>query len=198
MKTLFVGAGAIGSLLAGYAAKGGTDVTLLDIADYIHTIGKEGLNIRTVGGDTFNVKVKATADAKAINDIDLLILTVKTFHTEPALASVAHLKDRVRCVLSVQNGVEKEEHLARFFGKEKVLGAICLEGATRLGPNEYPAHHVEHHLRGRAGREDVGARRQRSGAFGFRGHKGGGEHGESFRPPGRNGSISLPRRSSAP
>jgi 2-dehydropantoate 2-reductase len=136
MKTLFVGAGAIGSLLAGYAAKGGTDVTLLDIADHIHTIGRDGLNIRTVGGETFNVKMKATADARAIKDIDLLILTVKTFHTEPALASVAHLKDRVRCVLSVQNGVEKEEHLARFFGKEKVLGAICLEGATRLGPNE--------------------------------------------------------------
>ena len=126
MKTLFVGAGAIGSLLAGYAAKGGTDVTLLDIADHIHVIGQEGLKIKTVGGDTFKVRVKATAEAGSIKDADLLILTVKTFHTESALSSVAHLKDRVQSVLSVQNGVEKDEHLSRFFGRDKVMGAICL------------------------------------------------------------------------
>jgi 2-dehydropantoate 2-reductase len=136
MKTLFVGAGAIGSLVGAYMARGGADVTLFDIADHIHTIAKEGLKVRAFGGDSFGVKVKAVSDAKTIEDIDLLILTVKTFHTESALASVAHLKDRILLSLSIQNGVEKEDHLTRFFGKEKVVGAMCLEGATRLGPAE--------------------------------------------------------------
>ena len=99
MKTLFVGAGAIGSLLAGYMARGGADVTLLDIADHIHIIAKEGLRIRMIGGGSFDVKIKAVSDAKAVKDIDLLILTVKTFHTESALASVAHLKERLKCAL---------------------------------------------------------------------------------------------------
>ena len=136
MKTLFVGAGAIGSLLAGYMARGGADVVLLDIADHIHTVAREGLKIRMIGGGSFEVKVKAVSDAKAIDDMDLLILTVKTFHTESALASVAHLRDRLQCALSIQNGVEKEDQLIRFFGREKVVGAMCLEGATRLGPAE--------------------------------------------------------------
>lgn len=136
MKILFVGAGAIGSLVGAYMARGGADVTLLDIGDHIHVVGKEGLKVRTIGGDSFKVKVKASSDAKAIDDVDLLILTVKTLHTEPALASVAHLKDRIELALSIQNGVEKEEHLIRFFGKEKIVGAMCLEGATRLGPSE--------------------------------------------------------------
>lgn len=136
MKILFVGAGAIGSLVGAYMAKGGADVTLCDIADHIHTIAKEGLRVRTIGGDSFEVKVKAVSDAKTINDIDLLILTVKTFHTESALSSLAHLKKRILLSLSIQNGVEKEDHLIRFFGKEKVVGAMCLEGATRLGPTE--------------------------------------------------------------
>lgn len=136
MRTLFVGAGAIGSLVGAYLAKGGAEVTLLDIADHIHTIAKEGLKVRTIGGDSFEVKVKAVSDAKTIDNIDLLILTVKTFHTESALASVAHLKNRIQVALSIQNGVEKEDHLIRLFGKEKVAGAMCLEGATRLGPTE--------------------------------------------------------------
>jgi len=136
MRTLFVGAGAIGSLVGAYLAKGGAEVTLLDIADHIHTIAKEGLKVRAIGGDSFEVKVKAVSDAKTIDNIDLLILTVKTFHTESALASVAHLKNRIEVALSIQNGVEKEDHLIRLFGKEKVAGAMCLEGATRLGPTE--------------------------------------------------------------
>jgi 2-dehydropantoate 2-reductase len=136
MKTLFVGAGAIGSLVGAYMARGGADVTLLDVADHIHTIAKEGLKVRAIGGDSFEVKVRAVSDAKVVNDVDLLVLTVKSFHTESALASVSHLKGRVVCALSIQNGVEKEEHLIRFFGKEKVVGAMCLEGATRLGPAE--------------------------------------------------------------
>ena len=136
MKILFVGAGAIGSLVGAYMAKGGADVTLLDIGDHIHIIAREGLKVHTIGGGSFKVKVKAVSEAKRIEDMDLLILTVKTFHTEPALDSVIHLKDKLGLVLSIQNGVEKEDHLIRFFGREKVVGAMCLEGATRLGPAE--------------------------------------------------------------
>ena len=126
MKTLFVGAGAIGSLIGAYMARGGADVTLFDIADHIHTIAKEGLKVRATGGDSFHARVKAVSDPNMIEDIDLLILTVKTFHTEPALASMAHLKNRMLLSLSIQNGVEKEDHLTRFFGEEKVAGAMCL------------------------------------------------------------------------
>jgi 2-dehydropantoate 2-reductase len=134
MKTLFVGAGAIGSLVGAYMARGGADVTFLDIADHIHTIAKEGLEVHSIDGHSFRMKVRAVSDPEKIEEVDCLILTVKTYHTEVALSSVAHLKDRVRCALSIQNGVEKEDHLVRLFGIEKVVGAMCLEGAARLGP----------------------------------------------------------------
>jgi 2-dehydropantoate 2-reductase len=136
LKTLFVGAGAIGSLIGSYMARGGVDVTFLDIGDHIHTIAKDGIKVYTIGGGSFEVRVKALSDSKMVEDVDVLILTVKTFHTESALTSLYHLRDRLKCALSIQNGVEKEDHLIRFFGKEKVIGAMCLEGASRLGPNQ--------------------------------------------------------------
>jgi len=136
MKILFVGAGAIGSLLGAYMAKGGADVILLGRGDHIQRISKSGLKVNRIGGDCFTVNVRAVSDSKLIQDVDILILAVKSQQTELALASVGHLKDKVSLALSVQNGVEKEEQLIRFFGKENVCGAICFEGATRLGPGE--------------------------------------------------------------
>ena len=136
MNTLIVGAGAIGSLLAGYLTRVGAAVTLLDTGTHVQPMEKDGLRIHTIGGGSFEVKAKVFSDANQIDRADLLILAVKTFQTESALASVAHLKSGLQCALSIQNGVDKEDHLIRFFGKEKVVGAMCLEGATRLSPTE--------------------------------------------------------------
>jgi 2-dehydropantoate 2-reductase len=51
-------------------------------------------------------------------------VTVKTYDMESALASVQHLD--VGSVLSLQNGVLKNEQLAETFGREKVLGAMAM------------------------------------------------------------------------
>ena len=48
---------------------------------------------------------------------------MKTYDSESALASVQHL--RVASMLSVQNGVLKNEQLAGIFGWEPVLGAAA-------------------------------------------------------------------------
>ena len=57
-------------------------------------------------------------------------MTVKTYDTATALASVKHLQ--VGSVMSVQNGVLKNEQLAHTFGWEKVLGAMAAFSAEVL------------------------------------------------------------------
>src|SRR5262252_9578945 len=54
---------------------------------------------------------------------DVLIVTVKTYDMDAALTSVKHLD--VGSVLSIQNGVLKNEQLAQTFSWEKVLGAMA-------------------------------------------------------------------------
>jgi 2-dehydropantoate 2-reductase len=61
---------------------------------------------------------------------DVLIVTVKTYDTESALASVSHLQ--VGSVVSIQNGVVKNDLLAHAFGQEKVLGAMAAFSAEVL------------------------------------------------------------------
>ncbi|NIO76448.1 MAG: hypothetical protein GTN69_11340, partial [Armatimonadetes bacterium] len=53
---------------------------------------------------------------------------------EEALESVSHLK--VGSALSVQNGVLKNEQLARYFGWEKTLGAATMLGGQVMQAGE--------------------------------------------------------------
>jgi len=132
MKTAIVGAGAIGTVLASYMMRGGADVTLVDLPDVVGRIHRNGVEIRTLSGEVFKVGLKATSDPQSLSDIDFIIICVKTFYSDAAVSSVAHLKDRVQAVLSIQNGVDKEEVLKKYFGREKIIGGCCLEAASRL------------------------------------------------------------------
>jgi len=88
------------------------------------------------------VPVAVTTKPQTVPEADVLVVAVKTYDTEPALASVRHL--RVGSVLSIQNGVLKDEQLAHTFGWDKTLGAAAFlsGGVTPAGPvrftlNEY-------------------------------------------------------------
>jgi len=72
----------------------------------------------------FTQPVNVVDNPYELQGADVLLVAVKTYDTEPALTSVSHLD--IGSVLSVQNGVLKNEQLARHFGWEKVLGAAAV------------------------------------------------------------------------
>jgi 2-dehydropantoate 2-reductase len=78
----------------------------------------------------FTVPVPVVTDPSQVHDADVLIVTVKTYDMASALASVTHLD--VGSVLSIQNGVLKNEQLAQTFGWAKVLGATAMFTAEVL------------------------------------------------------------------
>jgi len=86
------------------------------------------------------VPVTVTVQPEAVHEADVLLVAVKTYATESALQSVRHLA--VESVVSVQNGVLKNEQVARHFGWEKTLGAAAMvsgeltpDGAVRFTLN---------------------------------------------------------------
>jgi 2-dehydropantoate 2-reductase len=132
MKIVILGAGALGSLFGAHLARVGADVTLIAREARAKVIQERGITV--TGLANFTVPVKVTAHPREIPQADALLVTVKTYDMETALESVAHLQ--VGSVLSVQNGVVKDEQLARRFGWEKTLGAAAHISAevTSAGP----------------------------------------------------------------
>ena len=135
MRVIILGAGGVGSVIAGYMARAGYDVVMIARPGHAAAVQHSGLQLR--GLDNFHVHVHALADASTLQEADILLIAVKTKDMERALAGVAHL--RVGGVASLQNGVVKNEQLARVFGQDKVIGSTTMIGATlvRDGEVEY-------------------------------------------------------------
>jgi 2-dehydropantoate 2-reductase len=136
MRVLIMGAGGLGSVVGGYLAHTGVDVTLVARPAHAQAIREKGLKITGVRGE-FLIKDNLIAiddPTQAQGEFDYFALMTKAKDSETALKQCDPLKDRIHCVFSFQNAMGKEEILARWIGREKVIGAATIEGATLMEP----------------------------------------------------------------
>ncbi len=134
MKTVIAGAGALGSVLGGYFARAGAEVTLIARRPHVEAIRARGLLIDGIRGPQVVRDLRAVVDPAEVKSADLLVVCVKSQDTAQALASLAHLRGRIGAALSLQNGGRKDEELAEAFGQEAVVGATTLVGAAMPEP----------------------------------------------------------------
>ncbi|MGH2583578.1 MAG: ketopantoate reductase family protein [Dehalococcoidia bacterium] len=137
MRVLILGGGGLGTVYAGYLGRTGVDVTLL--VKPAHAVALEHSEVHITGLDEFTAAVEVTSDPGRLGAYDYLLVCVKGRDTETALAPLLGVP--VETVLSFQNGVKKDETLARLFDRERVLGAVSIVGGTLERPG-----HARHTL----------------------------------------------------
>ena len=132
MTIAIIGAGAIGSVVAGCLVKAGQEVSLVGRSDQVKAIQKNGLSIKGVRGEqTIKLKAMTRLDQK----YDLTIFTVKTQDIEEAYQdNRQHLDGSL--VLSTQNGVQADNLISSHFEREKMMSSIVMFGATYVNPGE--------------------------------------------------------------
>ena len=134
MKIYFLGAGALGCAIGGTLAAGGTDVTLIDPFEaHVNAINQHGLRMKD-GENERVVRVKATTSSRGLAPPDLIIVLVKSFHTEEAITAALAIVGEHTAVMSLQNGMGHEEILARVAGASHVLAGKTYVGGVMLGP----------------------------------------------------------------
>ncbi|MDD9906373.1 MAG: 2-dehydropantoate 2-reductase [Rhodospirillaceae bacterium] len=129
MKFAILGAGALGSILGGHLIRAGNDVAMLARGRRAADLRDNG--IRVQGLSDLTVPCQVVTDPAALQEADVLIVTVKTYQTEDAIQPLKHL--RVGSVFSVANGVLKNRQLGAVFGDDKVLGSIAMVSGELLG-----------------------------------------------------------------
>jgi 2-dehydropantoate 2-reductase len=122
VKIVILGAGAVGSIIGAHLAREGEDVVFIARGERGKFIREHG--IKVTGLADFTVPVNVTDNLNEVEQADVLLVAVKTYDMEEALKSVSHLE--VGSVLSVQNGVFKNEQLAQYFGQERPWGLPLL------------------------------------------------------------------------
>jgi 2-dehydropantoate 2-reductase len=134
VNVVVAGAGALGSVLGGYFAQAGADVTLIARRPHVEAIRARGLRIGGRRGPQIVRDVKAVVDPGEVESSDLLIMCVKSQDNQEALASLRHLRGNIGTAMSLQNGGRKDEELAEAFGRDAVVGATTLVGASMPEP----------------------------------------------------------------
>jgi 2-dehydropantoate 2-reductase len=139
MKTVILGAGAMGSLFGGPLALSGEEIWLVSPRkDHVDAILTKGITIEE-RGESHVIPVKATTDVNTIGKADLVLIFVKTYQTERAISNALGLEKEDTLFLTLQNGLGNEEIICKQVDPEKVMIGVTHHGATLLGPG-----HVRH------------------------------------------------------
>ena len=138
LKICVLGAGALGCAMGGVLTEAGHEVWLINRHPVqVEAMTQRGLILRTDGVDR-TVRVRAATSAAGVDlangPADLLIVLVKSFHTEAAMRSALSLVGPQTVVLSLQNGLGHEDVLADIVGRDKLLAGKTYVGGTQLAP----------------------------------------------------------------
>jgi 2-dehydropantoate 2-reductase len=136
MKTVIIGAGAMGSLFGGFLSLSGEEVWLVDIwKEQIDVINSGGLSVEE-GEKLQIIEVNATTDVASIGKANLVLFFVKTYHTEKAVSDALVLEKEDTIFLTLQNGLGNEEAICKRVDRKKVMLGVTNHGATLLGPGQ--------------------------------------------------------------
>jgi 2-dehydropantoate 2-reductase len=135
MKILVMGAGAVGAFYGARLQQGGEDVVLCARGENLRALREKGLEINSFKGDV-KVAVKATDNPREFAPYDLILFAVKSYDTEASARQLEGCLSPDGILMTIQNGVENEEILCRFFPREAVMGGNSRVGAELVAPGK--------------------------------------------------------------
>jgi len=134
MKTVIMGAGAMGGLFGGLLTRVGGEVWLVgNKKEQVDTISSVGLTFEEKGKPQI-IPMKATSDVASAGKADLVIFFVKTYDTGQAVSDALILEKEDTIFLTLQNGLGNEEAICKAVDRKKVMLGITGHGATLLEP----------------------------------------------------------------
>ena len=121
MRFAILGAGALGTILGAHLSRAGHEVAMIVRGERARTLQRQGLVLN--GLSTIKARPTVMDEPHKLRDTGTLIIATKAIDTAQAIESLRHVQ--IDNALSVQNGVLKNELLARVFGYSRVLGAMA-------------------------------------------------------------------------
>jgi len=134
MRFAVIGTGAMGAVLGGRLAARGEDVVFLARGRQLAALRRDGLYLQQ-GDEVLHLDRPAVAaDPAEIGPVDAVLLCVKMYDLEAALARLAPLLRADTCLMTLQNGIEAPALAAQAAGGAAVLAAVSWFAARITAP----------------------------------------------------------------
>ncbi|MGP4017761.1 2-dehydropantoate 2-reductase [Saccharopolyspora sp. 5N708] len=130
MRIAVMGTGGVGGYFGARLARGGHDVAFVARGKQLAALRTDGLRVESPLGDVHLPEVVATDDPSELNPVDLVLFGVKLWDTHEAAEQIRPLLREETAVVSLQNGVVKDDILRQALGPLHVLGGVCYIAAT--------------------------------------------------------------------
>ncbi len=130
MKTLVIGAGAVGGYFGGRLLEAGQDVTFLVRPRRAARLAQDGLVIQSPSGNLHLPNPPTLQAGVAHAPFDLIVLSCKAYDLEDAIHAFAPFVGPDTVILPLLNGMRHLDRLEQLFGAKSVLGGLCLISST--------------------------------------------------------------------
>src|SRR5262249_7521544 len=123
MKIAVMGSGGVGGFFGGRLAHAGCDVTFIARGAHLAAMRERGLLIENEPQGNIHLRrVNVTDDPATIGAVDLALIGVKLWSMDDAVRAVRPAVGPDTAVLSLQNGVIKDDILRGEFGERAEMG----------------------------------------------------------------------------
>ena len=129
MRIAFMGAGGLGGYFGARLGKGGADVHFIARGAHLEAMRRDGLRVE--GPEPMHVpKVHATDNPADVGPVDFVLIGVKLWDTEQALAQIRPLVGPATTLISFQNGVLKDQYLRAAYDESQIMGGVGYVATT--------------------------------------------------------------------
>ncbi|MBM2805476.1 MAG: 2-dehydropantoate 2-reductase [Deltaproteobacteria bacterium] len=134
MRIAVMGSGAVGGHFGAKLAAAGHQVAFIARGKHLAALQMHGLKVISPNGDLNIHRAQFTADAQEVGKVELILFCVKSYDTEIAAEAVKPIVSDKTTILSLQNGIDNPEKLARVYGADRILPAVVYVGAQMSAP----------------------------------------------------------------
>ena len=133
MRIAIMGSGGLGGYFGARLVEGGADVHFVARGKHLEAMRSNGLRIE--GPEPVHArKVRASDDPREIGVADVVMLCVKLWDTEQAIAQMRPMVGPGTAIVSFQNGVLKDQYLRAAFDERQVMGGVGYIATTIEAP----------------------------------------------------------------
>ncbi len=125
MKIAIFGSGGVGGYFGAKLAAAGEEVTFLARGAHLKAMQDGGLHVESPQGSFHLSKVQATDRPQAVGPVDVVLFTVKLYDVDASAATLQPLIGPDTVVITLQNGVEAMDMVAKHVGAEHVAGGAA-------------------------------------------------------------------------
>lgn len=134
LSIVVLGAGGVGGYFGAKLVRAGQAVTFVARGAHLAALRRGGLRVRSAIEGEWVVPADAVDSLEGRPPADVVILAVKSFDTEAALAMLRPVVGPSTAVLTLQNGVENVERIDSALGPGHALGGVAYVFAGIEGP----------------------------------------------------------------